>query len=374
MKKMNRFFSVLVACCMLFSLFGVPVSADDVIASDEIVASSVYSEERDIYIANSLPVYLSIEGEIYEDVEISSPIEIINKKDPEHRVYFITSCDTYIGKLNVTYSAQNNRFVSSFMFDQNDEIDNILKENIPFAIVNTSPGTTALVTEDNMIMLSDVNSDSVNVGTAMDALAPVSLSPVDINYEVNTVSTASINSTEGTDYSVSLSVPYVSNATTSTGDGLCWAACVAAVSNYIKGTSYTALNIYNALNNAYSGTPSGTNEWISRGYTYCGMTCYLRGTMSFFDLYSILHDQGKPAIWGVYPNSSSHDGHAIVLKMLEGGDEYATFGFMDPNTSSTVYVKYDDSDCDMNYFEYVADYDGDGDSDSTYSDYRYTRY
>ena len=39
------------------------------------------------------------------------------------------------------------------------------------------------------------------------------------------------------------------------GVGLCWAAAVASVSNYRKDTSYDAMDIYNALDELYSGTP-----------------------------------------------------------------------------------------------------------------------
>ena len=64
------------------------------------------------------------------------------------------------------------------------------------------------------------------------------------------------NTRETTDYYVNLQVARVANANVN-GHGLCWAACVAAVSNYRMNTSYTALNIYNALDAIYSGTPVG---------------------------------------------------------------------------------------------------------------------
>ena len=46
------------------------------------------------------------------------------------------------------------------------------------------------------------------------------------------------------------------------GVGLCWAAAVASVSNYRKDTSYDAMDIYNALDELYSGTPNAKYKGI----------------------------------------------------------------------------------------------------------------
>ena len=313
MKKINRFFSVLIACCMLFSLLGVPVSADDVIASDEIETSSVYSEGRNEYIKSVLPDYLSAEGIQYTNVKISDPIQVKNNNDDESRLYLITSCDQYIARLNVSVNQKNGYFISGFLFDENDQMNQIIKRNIPFAIVHLDAIHTVLQTEDGNFPFSSFDDSSVlneNNIPSYD-LTTINFYDIDISENLDwSVNQAEPFSLSGTDYTVFLPVSFVKNGSTILGDGLCWAACVAAVSNYTNGTSYTAIQIYNALDYLYSGVPIGTNEWITKAYDYCGMGCFCRGTLTFFDLYEILHDQGSPAILGFY-SSNGEDAHSL---------------------------------------------------------------
>jgi len=131
------------------------------------------------------------------------------------------------------------------------------------------------------------------------------------------------------------------------GAGLCWAACIAAVSNYRMSTSYDAMDIYDALDDLCSGTPEGTNTWYKRGYTYCGMTCTCTSGMSFTSLYTQLSSNHKPAIFGMYRSGAAH---TIVCKYFEGGNEYATYGFMDPNKTNTVYIQFSDPNLDPDNF------------------------
>ena len=73
---------------------------------------------------------------------------------------------------------------------------------------------------------------------------------------------------------------------------------------------------------------------------------------------------GRPAIFGVYRTGGAH---SVVCKYLMGGDEYATYGFMDPNKTNTVYVNFNDPNLNPSNFVYANGL-------HTYPEWRYTRY
>jgi len=134
---------------------------------------------------------------------------------------------------------------------------------------------------------------------------------------------------------------------------LCWAASVAAISNYRKGTSYDAMDIYDALDDNYLGTPEGTPTWYRRAFSYCNMSYTNSSPMGFFDLYDALDNLNRPVIFRVHRTESGQDiGHAVVLRYLCGGNEYTTYGFVDPNKTNTVYVDFYSPTCDPDEFEY----------------------
>lgn len=150
------------------------------------------------------------------------------------------------------------------------------------------------------------------------------------------------------EYYVSLTVPQVDNDTVD-GVGLCWAAAVASVSNYRKGTSYDAMDIYDALEGLYSGTPAGIPTQYSRAYSYCNMFYTYTDPMEFVELYDALDSKNRPVILS---ENGSYIGHAVVLRYLCGGNEYTTYGFVDPNKTNTVYVDFYSSTCEPDEFEY----------------------
>ncbi len=338
MKTTKKILSIALTFVIIFMCVSMRVSATENI-SDSAEATAKYIE-------SVLSRYLRIDDSIsYGKVELSDPVKVVNSTDPNGEIYFIKNNGSYIGRLAVTQV--NGKNYSSFMFDNDRDIANIIESEIPFVLVSS---------EDTLIMKTNSQCKTLS-GSIIDARektleAGLTFSAIDfeqINFKDSTASVAS------SDYYVSLNVQRVENATAG-GKGLCWAASIAAVSNYRKGTSYSALDIYNALKNAYGGTPIGDDTWYRRGFGYCNMSCvFSPNNMQFSSLYTALRTHNRPVIFNVYRTNNNGEvegGHAVVLKYLCGGNEYTTYGFADPNNSNTVYINFEDPNCDPDNFVY----------------------
>ena len=214
-------------------------------------------EERNAYIADVLPQYLTIDGnELPQNavISISDPIRVINNPDEQSRVYLIMVDNHYYEKLIVTSS--DGKYYSSFMFDENEKVDILYQNKTPFAfaVVNDE---LVIITDDGCESFYNSLSTQKAVVTSMSnvKLNQYNWSEIDFPIESVTQSQRSVN-----DYSVSLSVPYVENNYNYESGGMCWVAGIAAVSNYLNGTNYTALSLYNKLAQNY--TVGATCVWI----------------------------------------------------------------------------------------------------------------
>ena len=263
MKKIKKLFLIVFVLC--FALSAINVYA--------LPNTSVESKLREEYIEQVLPHYLATEGaRLYSNIKISNPFPILNNPDNQARLYFITENDSYIAQLVVTKI--NNKFYSSFMFDHNSNIDTVFANNEALGLVTIDDGILILQTADNNYTISNPNrsfiSNDQQVVPSCDLMS-VSFT----NY------TGCINSNNlSRDYYVSLNVRHVNNATVN-GAGLCWAACISAVSNYRMGTNYNAIGLYNELYELYNEVPCGTDLWYYRGYAHCRMICTCTSGMSF---------------------------------------------------------------------------------------------
>lgn len=335
MKKTSRLLAGLLLSVMVFS-FAVPANAMSAIN----VADSPIGYYD--YIETVLPRYLSVEGVMrYGRIEVSDPIEVVNSTEEHGRMFFVTNDDSYIGQLAVTYS--NGSFYSSFMFDNDEQINNILSSNTPFAII---------AYEDDLIIKTAQTTKMLTTGELPNEIITFSTVEYSSVSFVDVDITTTIRERSGEEYYVSLSVSRVANDSVN-GNGLCWAASVAAISNYRKGTSYDAMDIYDALDDNYLGTPEGTPTWYRRAFSYCNMSYTNSSPMGFFDLYDALDNLNRPVIFRVHRTESGQDiGHAVVLRYLCGGNEYTTYGFVDPNKTNTVYVDFYSPTCDPDEFEY----------------------
>lgn len=151
-----------------------------------------------------------------------------------------------------------------------------------------------------------------------------------------------------------LSVARVENVSIN-GTGQCWAASIAMMTNYKKGTTLTATNIYNkCLNSSYYpsyGVPRGTIEWVRYAYTANGISITDQvGGISYARIYSLLNNN-IPMHMDFY--TSSGVGHAVVLCGSYYDGNTLIYTFRDPNNANTVSVAQDLSAVtDATYIKY----------------------
>ena len=130
-----------------------------------------------------------------------------------------------------------------------------------------------------------------------------------------------------------LSIPALSQS----GLPICWAASVASMVNYLKGTSYSAINIADNAGTGYVGAPIATAASCLRSYTSSGFTkyntsIYNNSTMSFSTLKSKIND-GLPIY--VHASQSGGAAHAVVaIGYSDTGANYITY-----TESNTVTIR-----------------------------------
>ena len=296
----------------------------------------------------------------YEHIQISNPYLIQSEsRETDCYVYFIFGDNQCFGALNVV--PLENGFASSFTISQEYyPVTQMYNKSKAFSLKLENEGTsyekisffsnTASSSNNNVsaVTLKDINSSAQGSSTDMYSLE-------------SQISTQSFSQ-----YNVNLAVPHVNNSSAN-NKGLCWAASVASISNYRKGTSYSAFSLYNALNNLYSGTPEGTTTWYQRAFNYCNMSSCstLAYGMPVSNLYTQLSN-GNPVIFSLQGNNVYH---AIVCKSIQGTSTTLKYGFMDPNISGTTYMNFSydpyGSPLSLNYVSSGG---------TVYSVWRYARY
>lgn len=125
-----------------------------------------------------------------------------------------------------------------------------------------------------------------------------------------------------------------------TGAGLCWAACGASIVNYYKGTSYTALDMYNKVKLGTGGIPVGNTSYQKAMYGMCGLKFdYVSRRLKFDDVISTLKS-GSLIKYGVSRNGGAH---AVVLCGAFRISSSYGFIYMDPNVSEGYVINYNDA-------------------------------
>lgn len=309
--------------------------------------STSLSSDAEEYIATVIPRYLSIEGSHYNDVSISNGFKVNGNENPNARTFYIFSGDETVGVLNLTQ--RGGEFYSTFYFENNSTVDGAYKTGRRIALSSSQiEGCHDLIVS----LESEYKTFSLNNSNL--EYSSIELTPVTsyIVSQPNLNSVLGVIGDSDSPYYVNLySFPYVSS-TIIKDVGICWAACVAAIANYRMGTNYTAESLYYALDDLYSGTPEGTKKWYERGYALSGMSATVTSSLQWQTLYSLL-SSGKPVIFRMTDGKLFPTKHAIVLKLFSGGNDYTTYGFMDPNYSSTRTV-YMTGSLDPDTFVYTS--------------------
>ena len=128
-----------------------------------------------------------------------------------------------------------------------------------------------------------------------------------------------------------LAVKWVSNSTTYSSSGQCWASCVAMVVNYGKNKALTSNKVYEDLTNAglnfsYNGTAIALDYY---SYTYLCTD----SSMTSGDVATALKNK-RPVIMHI--TNSSGNKHAVVIKGIILDTSSSTYTILDPNKSTPV--------------------------------------
>lgn len=314
----------------------------------------VVSSKHD-FIDSEVKKYISISNPNAFSVSVSDEIPVYDFATEEYNyeaVLIITDGDVLAMML---VAEEDGEYVSTYYDGVADAIKDAYKdgESIVLGVSNNQ----LLMIDENENMYNLSNSSNV-AATLPNALSTNLFESISIRKTLNIITPRIPNIVVQT----SLNVPYVSN-TTIGGDGLCWAACVASVANYLRGTYLNALTVYNDCVSNFGQIPSGTSTWYQRAFLIYNINTAVNGPMSYSNLYGQLM-MNRPPIVNLARNDGT-SGHALVLSGLvvfyenTTGEYYGTYSFMDPNYSNgNVYVSVGyDTLFNGSSFEYIPSYD-----------------
>lgn len=174
---------------------------------------------------------------------------------------------------------------------------------------------------------------------------------------------------DGTGASAVLSVKRVSNVTID-GEGICWAAASASMINYIKGTNYSAKNVYDYLDKKYWWTPKGNETWVTRAFkdlAGININCIYQGlTSTIVRNHVVVNKKPIYASLNMYKlddngNYYKYGTHAVVIagyKVVSSGK--LMYYIIDSNSSSSYdgywVVVSSKAKTNPSFLDFVTDY------------------
>lgn len=325
---MKKFVSLLVLLCFICSLLFVSVSASSISMNE--------TREMLSYIEDVLPIYmLAPEGSAANTFWITQGYSFQNT-DRTAEIFFIFDSNGYVGRMIV--DRVDNRFTSTLNFEYIQAIEELVYNSVPFMLVKPDEYTLLLCWENGTEVLQNItgieivsNNSDTAILSSFDYMSPI-LTEVQLSESVSP-------QVDATDYYVALDVKHVKNGLSDEGIGICWAASIAAISNFRQGTNWTAYSLYSAIKKSNMAEPSGTMAWYRTTFNYLGLTPTSSSSVpSWKTVYNAL-SATRPLLFHVQRNSNgSASAHAIVCKYFSGGNNQVLLGFMDPNESSTQYT------------------------------------
>jgi hypothetical protein len=280
------------------------------------------------YIEQILPKYLKAHDVANADIYISNSFDVYNndiKMASDADTYVVFEEDDVIGLLSVNYI--DGTFHSSFEFGEFEDIQNYYDCEKEVAFISSNEKMSVEPsTKKSSIEREDISVDFSSI--EKDRRIPCSVQ----------------RGTTSHYYRKNISVPIVPNAISPAGQGLCWAASIASKYDYLTGNNLVAIDIYNALDELYDGTPIGIALWEARAFSHLNMS-YTHLTR-MLDCSEILPNiqANNPIYIGV---SRSGGAHALLLCGITFyTDGTGLYRVMDPNR--TVYVDIAVSEDTMN--------------------------
>ena len=283
---------------------------------------------------------------------------VINNPDPNSRTFFLFRNGKCEGKLTASYV--NGEYASSFTQYEIPAVTEAYENNEPFALA-LEGYSIMLITAEKAEIISGSDELFAEIEIADDLqTSNTEYSVIICSAIANTFYGDSVNVADN----VILNLPHVRNYTFPNGTGLCWAASISSICAYQTNTSpMSALDLYNALDEMYVGTPMGFDLWEKRAFAYFDISAKYDTSLSFTQTATLLRAD-KPIYISLTDGNSHYHGVALCGYINVPNSTSYKYKLMDPNVSSygTTYVI---STSNQN-FTYVEGY--------TYTTWRYSIY
>lgn len=123
--------------------------------------------------------------------------------------------------------------------------------------------------------------------------------------------------------------------------GLCWAASVATVANYVYGTSHTAMNVADAMGKGYND--GGTTSEMQTALNYYAITYsyIVNSQLSYSVIQTNIQNQRPPIVYAL-SNAGTDDeaAHAVTLYGYGGGYIYLWNSGMNSGAGGSQLILY----------------------------------
>lgn len=350
---MKKLLSIILCAIMLIATAS-PAFANEPINDNVNVGLESYANE---VIAEYIPISMETIDET-DTFFLTQGYRVINNPDPNSRTFFLFRNGKCEGKLTASYV--NGEYASSFTQYEIPAVTEAYENNEPFALA-LEGYSIMLITAEKAEIISGSDELFAEIEIADDLqTSNTEYSVIICSAIANTFYGDSVNVADN----VILNLPHVSNYTFPDGTGLCWAASISSICAYQTNTSpMSALDLYNALDEMYVGTPMGFDLWEKRAFAYFDISAKYDTSLSFTQTATLLRAD-KPIYISLTDGNSHYHGVALCGYINVPNSTSYKYKLMDPNVSSygTTYVISTNS----NNFTYVGTY--------TYTTWRYSLY
>lgn len=313
MKRWMKWFIVV----LLVLFLGMQGETETIAAEEQIL------DEKE-YVLSILPGYLySIGIESINDVSVSDPIGSYDSEgNVIENIYLIFLQDKIVAELAV--AKNESQFYSKLILDHIGLYQNLYDKN----------ESIALIYNIQCRMLVEQSSGRIHVleGDESDKITVQEVSQI-TDYEEINKEACILRATRASYSTVYRNVPFVSNTSVSENGidwGLCWCASAASVVNYLKGTSYDAVDVFNEVM-ANDGINKTTNERIVMAHTLFAVpTVFVNNALTTSNVHLSLSANRPFTI-------SLESVHAVVICGILNGDGLY-YRIMDPNYSYYITV------------------------------------
>lgn len=305
--------------------------------------------------------YISISMEIVDETDtffLTQGYRVINNPDPNSRTFFLFQNGKCMGKLVATYV--NGEYASSFTPYEIPAVTEAYENNEPFALIANNYALVLVTPKKNVVI--NGNDEIFNKVTKINSVQKraAKYDKIIAYTLTNTFYRDSVTVIDD----VILNLPHVSNYTFPNGTGLCWAASISSICAYQNNTSpMSALDLYNALDEMYVGTPVGNTWWEPLAFDYLGIDSRTDSSLYFSRVAELLR-KDIPIYVSLTDGNSHYHGVALCGYINVPNSTSYKYKLMDPNVSSygTTYV----ISTNNQNFTYVEGY--------TYTTWRYSIY